>query len=106
MSLVSNALERAIGDAVYFAVVLESDCLDLAAVAAAVRDGSSAAALEACREIDLAVETVDRLDLTDEFAVLVVDDDCNFRLAVVDCVGYVVRALEIEKDFSQHSFYH
>lgn len=92
VSLMTNALERAIGDAVNFVVVLESDCLDLAAVAA-VPDGNSVEPLEACREIDLAVEMVDRVDSTDESAVLVVDDDYNFRWAAVDCVGYVVRAL-------------
>lgn len=95
VSLVSNALERATGDAVNFVVVLESGCLDLVAVAA-VPDGNSAEPLEACRQIDLAVEMMDRADSTDESAVLVVDDDCNFRWVAVDCAGYVVRALQLE----------
>lgn len=67
----------------------------MAAVEAAVQDDSFAVALEACREIDLAVEMVDRPDLTDGSAVLVADDDYNFQLAAADCADYAVQALKI-----------
>lgn len=43
VSLASDALERAIADAVNFVVALDSESLDLAAAEAAVRDGNFAA---------------------------------------------------------------